>query len=261
MIPIYQVDSFTSKAFAGNPAAVVILPQPKEDHWLKAVAAEMNLSETAFLQRAEGGWHLRWFTPQVEVDLCGHASLASAHVLFSQGYEAGDEITFFSNSGELKAKKAGDWLELDFPAEPPQPADLPPVIITTLGFQPLYIGRNRFDYIVEAPSEEVIRKLAPDMAILATLDERGLMVTAPASTPGYDFVSRFFAPGIGIPEDPVTGSAHCCLGPYWQERLGKTQFLARQLSPRGGDVRVTLQGQRVLLGGQAVLVLKGELLG
>lgn len=261
MIPIYQVDSFANKAFAGNPAAVVIVQQPKEDAWLKAVAAEMNLSETAFLQRAEGGWTLRWFTPQVEVDLCGHATLAAAHVLFSQGYEGGDEVLFFSNSGDLRARKDGDWLELDFPAEPAQEADLPPEIIAALGFQPLYIGRNRFDYLVEAPSQEVIAKLAPDMAALAALEERGVMVTAPASSPGYDFVSRFFAPGIGIPEDPVTGSAHCCLGPHWQARLGKTSFLARQISPRGGDVRVTLQGERVLLGGQAVLVLKGELLG
>lgn len=260
--PIYQVDAFTNKPFAGNPAAVcLLLNGEKSPQWMQQVAMEMNLSETAFLMPQGDGWRLRWFTPAVEVDLCGHATLASAHVLFSQGLAtAKEEIKFFTASGLLTAHLEDDWLELDFPAEPPWREAINPEIIQALGIKPLFAGRNRIDYLVEVGSEEEILALKPDMGRLGELTERGVMVTAPATRKGYDFVSRFFAPGAGIDEDPVTGSAHCCLGPYWQPRLNKTQFLAWQASSRGGEVNVRLQGDRVILGGQAVLVTQGELL-
>lgn len=260
--PIYQVDSFASQAFAGNPAGVCLLLNGEESpDWMQEVAMEMNLSETAFLTPLEDGWKLRWFTPAVEVDLCGHATLAGAHVLFSQGLVApGEIIKFHTLSGILTARQDGDWIELDFPREPAWAEEVNPGIIEALGIKPLFAGRNRIDYLVEVATEQEVLALKPDMARLAVLTERGVMVTAKASRPGYDFVSRFFAPGIGIDEDPVTGSAHCCLGPYWNEKLNKEEFLAWQASPRGGAVKVTLRGERVLLGGQAVLVIQGELL-
>jgi PhzF family phenazine biosynthesis protein len=262
--PIYQVDSFAEQPFAGNPAGVcLLLNGGQAEAWMQKVAMEMNLSETAFLTPRQDGWSLRWFTPEVEVDLCGHATLASAHVLFSQGLaEAGEVIKFYTLSGLLTARLAGEWIELDFPAEPAWAEEIDPAIIEALGVKrkPLFTGRNRIDYLVEVASEEEILDLKPDLARLANLTERGVMVTAPASRAGYDFVSRFFAPGIGIDEDPVTGSAHCCLGPFWQQRLHKSTFLAWQASRRGGAVRVRLDGDRVKLGGQAVLVFRGEIL-
>lgn len=259
--PIYQVDSFAEKPFAGNPAGVCLLKGGQDVEWMQKVAMEMNLSETAFLTPYQDGWNLRWFTPEVEVDLCGHATLASAHVLFSQGLaEAGEVIKFYTLSGLLSARREGEWIELDFPAEPAWEEEIDPGIIGALGVKPLFTGRNRIDYLVEVATEEEILDLKPDMGRLAALTERGIMVTAPASRAGYDFVSRFFAPGIGIDEDPVTGSAHCCLGPFWRERLHKSTFVAWQASRRGGAVRVRLDGDRVKLGGQAVLVFQGELL-
>lgn len=260
--PIFQVDAFTDKPFAGNPAAVcLLLNGEKSSWWMQQVAMEMNLSETAFLVPQADGWKLRWFTPTVEVDLCGHATLASAHVLFSQGLaQAREAIRFYTASGVLTARLREDWLELDFPAEPAWGEDINPEIIRALGVKPLFTGRNRIDYLVEVEKEEEILTLKPEMARLRELTERGVMVTAPASREGYDFVSRFFAPGVGIDEDPVTGSAHCCLGPYWQPRLNKAEFLAWQASSRGGAVKVRLQGDRVILGGQAVMVFQGELL-
>lgn len=260
--PIFQVDAFTGKPFAGNPAAVcLLLNGEKNAQWLQQVAAEMNLSETAFLTPQGEGWKLRWFTPKVEVDLCGHATLASAHVLYSAGLVGEEEaIRFNTLSGLLQARRQGEFLELDFPAEPASPTSVHPGIIQALGVKPLFTGRNRVDYLVEVSSEEEVVALAPDMGPLATLGERGVIVTAKASRPGYDFVSRFFGPGVGIDEDPVTGSAHCCLGPYWQEKLGKVEFLAWQASSRGGAVKVRLAGDRVFLGGQAVTVFQGELL-
>lgn len=260
-LPIYQVDAFADKPFAGNPAGVcLLLNGEQKDEWMQDVAQEMNLSETAFLVPHRDGWNLRWFTPAVEVDLCGHATLASAHVLFSQSLaEAGEIIKFYTQSGLLTARRDGGWIELDFPAEPAWGEDIPPGIIEALGAKPLFTGRNRIDYLVEVATEGEILDMRPDMASLATLTERGVMVTAPASREGYDFVSRFFGPGIGIDEDPVTGSAHCCLGPFWQDRLKKSEFLAWQASSRGGAVRVRLDGDRVKLGGQAVMVIQGEL--
>lgn len=258
---IWQVDAFTDKPFAGNPAAVCVLDRPKDDAWMQAVAAEMNLSETAFVSPRPDGHDLRWFTPMTEVDLCGHATLASAHVLWSEGLlEPGQEARFFTRSGWLGARLGGEgWIELDFPAEPAQEAAPPPGLAEALGVEPVFVGRNRFDYLVEVGSEGVVRALAPDFARLKAMACRGVMVTSRASSPELDFVSRFFAPAVGINEDPVTGSAHCCLGPYWGERLGKEEMKAFQASPRGGALGARVAGPRVLISGQAVTVLKGEL--
>ena len=259
-IPIYQVDSFTEIPFKGNPAAVCILSVPRDASWMQAVAAEMNLSETAFLERREGGFGLRWFTPTVEVDLCGHATLASAHILWEVGMlDRGDEARFHSRSGLLTARTHAGEIELDFPATPGERVTPPPGLCEALGITPRFVGLSRFDYIVEAASEAEVRSMAPDFESLRTLGVRGIMVTAASTTPGIDFVSRFFAPGAGVDEDPVTGSAHCCLGPFWGERLGKREMEAFQASARGGRIRVRLQGDRVLLTGHAVTVLRGEM--
>lgn len=259
-IPIFQVDAFTDRPFAGNPAAVCLLPSPRDDAWHQAVAAEMNLSETAFLTRQDDGFRLRWFTPKVEVALCGHATLASAHVLFQEGLARPDEtIRFHTQSGLLTASRRDEEIELDFPLEPDAPIDPPANLGKALGVPLKYVGKNRFDYLVEVDSEATLRKMMPDFKLLATVTNRGVIVTAKYDWP-YDFASRFFAPVVGIDEDPVTGSAHCCLGAYWQRQLGKNEFLAFQASARGGVVRVRVEGQRAYLGGKAVTVLKGELL-
>ena len=257
---IVQVDAFTDTPFHGNPAAVCVLPDERDAAWMQAVAAEMNLSETAFLVKRGDGFGLRWFTPAVEVDLCGHATLASAHVLWEDRHLAREaQARFHTKSGLLTADRRGEWIELDFPVKPETPAAAPPGLAEALGATPKYVGKNQFDYLVEVDSEDTVRALAPDHAALAKLPVRGVIVTSRASTPGFDFVSRFFAPGSGIAEDPVTGSSHCALGPFWGARLGKTQMLAYQASARGGVVRVRLAGERVALGGQAVTVLRGEL--
>jgi PhzF family phenazine biosynthesis protein len=258
-----QVDAFTSEPFAGNPAAVVVLTSPKDDEvWMQHVAAEMNLAETAFLhRRPDGSFDLRWFTPTVEVDLCGHATLASAHALWEQGQlQPGQTAQFHTRSGLLTATRDGEWIELDFPATPDTACDAPAGLIDALGVTPRYVGQSRFDYLVELEHEDAVGRIAPNMAGLKLLGVRGVIVTAPSSTSGTDFVSRFFAPGSGIDEDPVTGSTHCCLTPFWSRKLGKTELVARQLSARGGVLRVKLDGDRVKLGGQAVTVLKGEIL-
>ena len=260
-IRIVQVDAFTSEPFAGNPAAVCVLKQAAADRWMQDVAREMNLSETAFLVPAGDGFHLRWFTPAVEVALCGHATVASAHVLWEDGHlTPGAQARFHTRSGLLTADRRGEWIELDFPAKPEEAADPPAELLSALGAKAVHVGRNQFDYIVEVESEAVLRALSPDHSMLRRLPVRGVIVTARASSSGFDFVSRFFAPGAGVDEDPVTGSAHCCLGPYWAARLGKSEFMAYQASARGGVVRVRVAGDRVLLGGQAVTVLRGELL-
>ena len=259
---IAQVDAFTDKPFAGNPAAVCLLPVPRDEGWMQSVAREMNLSETAFLVPQSDGYALRWFTPAVEVALCGHATLASAHVLWEDGHlPPGRQARFHTRSGLLTGDRAGEWIELDFPAKREEPAPAPAGLAQALGVAPKYVGRNQFDYLVEVDGESTVRNLAPDHAALAALPVRGVIVTSRADSRGYDFVSRFFAPGSGVPEDPVTGSAHCALGPYWQARLGKSDFVAYQASPRGGVVRVRVVGERVKLGGKAVTVLRGELLG
>jgi PhzF family phenazine biosynthesis protein len=260
-IPIYQVDAFTEEPFAGNPAAVCLLEGPADESWMQNVGREMNLSETAFLYPWEGGFNLRWFTPAVEVELCGHATLASAHVLWTEGYlPLEEEARFQTKSGLLTAARADEWLELDFPATPPKEAEAPPGLLEALGVAAAaHVGKTRFDYLVEAAGEEVVRGIEPDARRLRELNVRGVMVTARAAAGEHDFVSRFFAPGAGIDEDPVTGSAHCALGPYWGAKLGREEMVAFQASARGGVVRVRLAGDRVKLGGKAVTVLRGNL--
>lgn len=258
--PLYVVDAFTDRPFAGNPAAVCLLPAPQADAWLQAVAGEMNLSETAFLIRQPNHFELRWFTPKVEVDLCGHATLASAHVLWQAGEAGGSEIRFSTRSGILKALRRGEEIDLDFPLRPEQPTDAPPGLLQALGASARYVGNNKSDYLVEVESEAVLRGLQPDFKLLATVAARGIIVTSPSAEPRFDFVSRFFAPASGIDEDPVTGSAHCCLADYWRKRLGKAEFVGYQASQRGGVVKVRIEKDRVLLGGKAVTVTRGELL-
>jgi PhzF family phenazine biosynthesis protein len=260
-VPLYQVDAFTDRPFAGNPAAICLLSEPRGELWMQDVAREMNLSETAFLSPEADGYRLRWFTPVVEVDLCGHATVASAHVLWQAGRVGPqDPARFYSRSGLLTAHRDGDWIELDFPAKPEERSEAPPGLVEALGVVPRYVGKNQFDYLVEVESEADLRALRPNFTLLEQVPVRGVIVTSRAASSGYDFVSRFFAPASGINEDPVTGSAHCCLGPFWQARLGRADLLAYQASARGGVVRVHCRGQRVLLGGQAVTVLRGELL-
>jgi PhzF family phenazine biosynthesis protein len=259
-LPLFLVDAFTDHAFAGNPAAVCLLPSWRDDHWLGAVASEMNLSETAYLVKNPDSFDLRWFTPKVEVDLCGHATLASAHVLWEQGAAKTDEeIRFSTKSGILKAQRNGDDMELDFPVKQEEPAQAPAGLVEALNVKPLYVGKNQFDYLLELESETVLRAIAPDFKRLATIPVRGIIVTCSSASPKFDFVSRFFAPGSGVDEDPVTGSAHCCLGAFWQKRLGKSAFVAYQASARGGVVKVRIENGRAFLGGKAVTVAKGEL--
>jgi PhzF family phenazine biosynthesis protein len=260
-LPLFQVDAFTRRPFAGNPAAVCLLDEIRHDDWMQQVAAEMNLSETAYLFPEADGWRLRWFTPALEVDLCGHATLASAHVLWETARLNLDEAArFHTRSGLLTAERVDDLIELDFPTRPPEPCAAPPGLTEALGVRAKYVGKNRSYYLVEVSDESLVRGLAPDFDRLAKVEALGFIVTSRSSTPGYDFISRFFAPSGGINEDPVTGSAHCYLGPYWAERLGKNDFWAYQASARGGEIRVRLRGDRVRLGGHAVTVMRGELL-
>ncbi|MCP4662099.1 MAG: PhzF family phenazine biosynthesis protein [bacterium] len=258
---IIQVDAFTHQPFAGNPAAVCVLAQPVEERWMQLVAREMNLSETAFLtRRDDGGFDLRWFTPRVEVELCGHATLASAHVLWEDGHlQPGEPARFFTRSGVLTATRRDDWIELDFPSRPPEPVTMPAELSPALGVELQWVGKDQEDYLLEVDSEATVRGLQPDFTRLESLSSRGFIVTSRADSPEFDFVSRFFAPAVGIPEDPVTGSAHCCLAPFWAERLGKSDLTGFQASERGGIVRVRPQGERVLIFGQAVTVLRAEL--
>ena len=259
--PIVQVDAFTDTPFSGNPAAVCILPAQVDEGWMQRVAAEMNLSETAFVVKQEDGYGLRWFTPMSEVDLCGHATLASAHVLWEKGHLDSDEtVIFHTKSGVLTCEQKNEWIEMNFPITRESPAAPPDALVEGLGLMPRYAGKNEFDYLVEADSEAAIRALAPDFQVLQTVPMRGCIVTARSDDPRYDFVSRFFAPGLGVNEDPVTGSAHCCLGPFWAKRLKKEQLTAYQASARGGVVRMRILGDRIVLSGKAVTVLQGDLL-
>lgn len=258
---IFQVDAFTDKTFAGNPAAVCVLPEACDDTWMQHVANEMNLSETAFLVAQTDGYNLRWFTPAVEVELCGHATLASAHILWEQGFLPHDEqARFYTKSGLLSATRKDSWIELDFPAEPEEQTDFPETLFKALGVEAQYVGKNRFDFLLEFESAEVIRKMTPNFSLLSTISGRGFMITSRSDSSKYDFISRFFAPAFGINEDPVTGSAHCCLGPYWAKKLGKQELSAYQASLRGGVLQVRVGDDRVYLGGQAVTVMRGTLL-
>ncbi|BAY26199.1 Phenazine biosynthesis PhzC/PhzF protein [Calothrix sp. NIES-2100] len=259
---ITQVDAFTNTPFAGNPAAVCVLPTPQSDRWMQNVAQEMNLSETAFLVKQDDGFNLRWFTPTVEVPLCGHATLASAHVLWSQGHLSPNEVARFSTkSGVLIATKKGEWIELDFPVNHSQVTDAFAELNEALGVECKSVYHNSLGYLVEVESEDLVWHMQPNFQQLRNLPVADVIVTSVThSDSEYDFVSRFFAPGLGINEDPVTGAAHCCLAPYWRDRLGKDEFLAYQASSRGGVVKVRYGGgDRVFLGGQAVTVLRGEL--
>jgi PhzF family phenazine biosynthesis protein len=258
---LHLVDAFTGDPFRGNTAAVCIMEGPADPAWMQQVAGEMKHSETAFLHAGKGVWHLRWFTPEREVDLCGHATLAAAFILWTSGHESPEStISFETPSGILTAHKDGDWIALDFPAEPIiSPASVPG-LDTALGVSPVFVGRNRFDILAELPSAADLCTLEPDMAALAAIPTRGIIVTAASDLPHFDFVSRFFAPSVGVPEDPVTGSSHCCLGPYWGKKLDKTELNGFQCSARGGMVRVTLKGERVILAGHAVHVASGKLL-
>ncbi|RMG65245.1 MAG: PhzF family phenazine biosynthesis protein [Bacteroidetes bacterium] len=255
-IPLYQVDAFTRQVFHGNPAAVCPLDEWLPDDRLQVIAAENNLAETAFLVPEGAGYRLRWFTPVLEIDLCGHATLAAAHVLYTElGYDA-QRIRFFTRSGELPVVRDGDRYRMDFPARPPEPCPAPPLLIQALGRQPLWTGRSR-DYLALLEDETTVRDLQPDLAAVARLEAIGLIVTAPGNK--VDFVSRFFAPQAGVPEDPVTGSAHSTLVPFWAERLQKNSLHARQISARGGELWTEALGERVFLSGEAVTVIRGTL--
>jgi PhzF family phenazine biosynthesis protein len=259
-VQLFQVDAFSDQPFGGNPAAVCLLSQPQAGEWMQAVAGEMNLSETAFVWPVENGYSLRWFTPQIEVDLCGHATIASAHAMWTENVVPQEQpISFQTRSGTLTAKRSADLIELDFPATPPTECESTKTLQESLGVNPSFVGRTKFDSFVVVDSEEVVRSLKPDFRKLAEVASRGVIVTSRSSSSDFDFVSRFFAPAAGIDEDPVTGSAHCALAPYWSNLLGKTSMIAYQASTRGGIVRVNHQADRVILGGQAVTVLRGAL--
>jgi PhzF family phenazine biosynthesis protein len=259
---IYQVDAFTSKPFAGNPAGVTISEKELPEGLMQDIAAEMNCSETAFLVKKPGGaYALRWFTPAAEVDLCGHATLASAHILFHKGYlQPGEKARFDTKSGRLFATYDGQRITLDFPAQAAEPMETPAGMEQALGCKVIYCGQNKMDMLVEVESEAAVRGLAPDITALSRLQSRGVIVTAGGDGESrYDFVSRFFAPNVGIAEDPVTGSAHCCLVPYWSHKLGRSTFKAYQASKRGGELYLRLNGERVEISGQAVAVIECEM--
>ena len=261
-LPLHQVNAFAERAFTGNPAAVCLLAEEADPAWMQAVAAEMNLSETAFLlpEGRPGAYGLRWFTPVLETDLCGHATLASAHVLWSTGGVAPEApISFSTRSGTLTAARDGALIAMDFPAIPPGPAEPPPGLLDALGVTPAWVGRALVNWLVEVPTPEDVVRLTPDMDGLAGLPGQGVIVTAGGGIDGADVTSRYFAPSAGIPEDPVTGSAHCALGPFWAERLGRTRLVCHQASRRGGIVYVEAWGERVGLAGRAVTVMEGRL--
>lgn len=263
-VPLYQVDAFTEVPFRGNPAAVCLLDGARDEAWMRAVAAEMNLSETAFLHpqsgSTQGAWSLRWFTPVCEVALCGHATLAAAHVLWETERLPRERVAEFdTQSGRLTATARDGEIELDFPAKRVESSAAPAGLAAALGVETRAVLKSQFDYLIEIESAAALRELRPDFARLARIPVRGVIVTARSDDPRYDFLSRFFAPAAGINEDPVTGSAHCSLAPYWAERLGKSNLSGYQVSARGGGVRVHVVGERVLLCGRAVTVLAGEL--
>ena len=256
---IYKIDAFTDEPFTGNPAAVCFLESPKDTSWMQNIAMEMNLSETAFVWPKDPGFELRWFTPTSEVDLCGHATLATSHAIWEEEIRPKDSpIEFYTKSGTLTTAFTGEWIEMDFPSLPAKQISHPEGLTEALHVKASYVGENKYDYLVEVTSEIVLRKLRPDFPKLARFDVRGVIITARSSE--YDFVSRFFAPGVGISEDPVTGSAHCCLAPYWGSKIKKDTMIGYQASQRGGVVRVQVKGDRVLLCGKAVTILKGNLL-
>lgn len=262
VFPIYQVDAFAEPPYRGNPAGVCFLMGNKPDQWMQDKAHDVNLSETAFFQQRGDRYTLRWFTPTKEVDLCGHATLATAHIIWETEMIGPQEvIEFETRSGILKARREGAWIVLDFPSEPAAPAEAPEGIEAILGAPVLWSGANRMDYLFRVADAATLKALEPDLKALGRIGMRGAIVTAPSDSPKYDFVSRYFAPAFGVPEDPVTGSAHCCLGPYWAAELGKSELTGYQASARGGIVKVVVQGDRVLLKGKAVTVMQGVFTG
>jgi len=271
-IRFQHVDAFTDRPFAGNPAGVCLLTEDASAEWMQHAAAEIHLSETAFVRRRDDGdFDLRWFTPAAEVALCGHGTLATAHTLWELGQLSPSEVArFHTQSGPLTATKLGEWIELDFPASPPSFVAAPKGLLEALGLRAAFVGKTRFDYLVEVENEDAVRAAAPNFDALRELGVRGVMITAPSEAHDFDFVSRFFAPGVGIDEDPVTGSAHCALAPYWQAKLGKGDLVGYQASARGGIVRCTVASDaardsvasdRVRLSGKAITIVRGEWLG
>lgn len=255
------VDAFADAPFSGNPAAVCLLAQPRDAAWMQAFARETNLPATAFVSAGDAGYDLRWFSPTTELAICGHGTFASAHILLTEGHAAPDApVRFSTGAGTLTCRREGDWLVMDFPAEPPQPVAAVPVeLLQALGVKPRVVARNRLDYLVELDSADAVRAVAPDFALLRTVQTRGVIVTARSDSDDYDFISRFFAPSAGVGEDAVTGSAHCALGPYWGARLGKGELVGYQASARGGTVRVRLNGDRVDLLGRGITIMRGTL--
>ena len=257
----YTVDSFTDKPFSGNPAAIFILEEDIPDELMQSIASEVNLSETSFVIRKDDVFNLRWFTPTKEAGLCGHATLAAAHILWEVGVlDTKEEAVFETKSGILKARKNSDLIEMDFPIESPSEIDGPKELLKAIEYEPIFIGKNRMDYLAVYENEEVIRKAIPNFEYLKKLDCRGLIISAKSSSDKYNFVSRFFAPNSGIDEDPVTGSAHCCLAPFWSKRLGKKELTGFQVSKRGGIVHTKLEDDKVVLSGKAVTVMKSKML-
>lgn len=256
---LIHVDAFTDHAFGGNPAAVLILDHERDVDWMQAMARETNLPATAFVcETGLGIFELRWFTVKDELVLCGHGTLASAHALWREGgFSSTQSIRFETRGGQLTARLDEDWITLDFPVEPAEPVEPPRALLEALGVKAVEVARNRLDYLVLLDSEQRVATVTPDFAQLLNVETRGIIVTALSASPDVDFVSRFFCPSVGVQEDPVTGSAHCALGPFWGKRLGKDVLQARQLSARGGMLRVTNRGSRVDLAGQAVTVLRG----
>jgi predicted PhzF superfamily epimerase YddE/YHI9 len=259
-VPVVRVDAFTDIAFRGNPAAVVLLDSPRDATWRQDVARELNQPATAFVTPGSDGFDLSWFTATTELVLCGHGTLATAHVLWETGRLPGSAAArFTTKSGVLGARRDGAWIELDFPAEPVRLAVPPPALLEALGVTAKAVGRNRLDWLVEVESEQAVLEIAPDLRRLSAVETRGAIVTSRASTKGYDVVSRFFAPRAGIDEDFVTGSAHCALGPYWAEQIRRRELVGYQASARGGMVRMRPAGDRVTLAGRARTILRGEL--
>ncbi|MED5578516.1 MAG: PhzF family phenazine biosynthesis protein [Nitrospinota bacterium] len=259
---LFHVDAFTQFPFSGNPAAVCILPSPADETWMGRVAAEINLSETAFVgKRDDGFYFLRWFAPKGEVDLCGHATLASAYVLWDEGFHPIDQdIQFLTNSGNIICKRSDNWIQMNFPIIEYKEEDLPVGMIDSLGIKPKFCAKTSLnDYLLEADSEFVLEKLSPNFRKLQEFPCRGVIVTAPANGNDFDFVSRFFAPSIGIEEDHVTGSSHCSLGTFWSEKLSKKKLIAKQISERGGIIKISLGKDKITLSGQAVTLMRCEL--
>lgn len=257
---LLHIDAFADAPFTGNPAAVCLLDRARSVEWMQALATELSLPATVFVLEASDGFDVRWFSPLAELALCGHGTLAAAHALWETArLPRENSARFMTRSGPLVATSGDGWIAIDLPAEPATATAAPIGLLDAVGAKARWVGRNRLDYVIEVDDEAAVRAVAPDLGALAAIETRGVIVTARASTPGVDFVSRFFAPRVGIPEDAVTGSAHCCLAPFWAARLGTSRLTARQLSARGGVVRARLDGDRVVLSGQAVTVLSGEL--